>query len=445
MSKKTRKAIQSISSTSSDGIDLSRACPSDLTLDQISLDPAFATLLDPGDADELFKLLEEIERDGFRDAVVVARLPDGTLILIDGYRRYRIWSKNYNSDPARAPKIIVIDVPDRQAAELWIIRNQMCRRNLTDAQKIELALKYEPQIAKKANDNRKGGVRLKSDEGQQSVDTNSVLSEIAGVSRDTFCKGKKAFKQGTPDLIQSLKLGKISVNAAACAADLPPDVQNEIAKTGRCLRTQTPKAETPRVEIVASKMESPAANVASKSNEPRKLPYIARDVGMYCRALLSEFKQGHLTDFHSPSEVNELRSLFAALIQTLDATDPKLTTSASDQALALIPPLELRPVDKSSTPCKPVQILPKHLDPRRHADNDFAPESPAAATNAMFDEQGQKFLTFFNGLEPLIQSIRESAPSNFTNIDAHFRDVCKGAESLGTDLVLMVNVWKLRQ
>ena len=191
MSKKPRTADQTIPTIPPDVLDLPKARPSEVGLDKVTIDPKFANLLDPGDEKALLKLYEEIERDGFRDPIVAARLPDGSLILIDGHHRYRIWKKYYKCDPARAPQVVVIDFPDRESAELWIIRNQMCRRNIIPAQKIALVVKFEPLIAAKAEENRKRGVCLKSDEGQTSIDTNSVRGE--SVTRSQGISGGTIF------------------------------------------------------------------------------------------------------------------------------------------------------------------------------------------------------------------------------------------------------------
>lgn len=89
---------------------------------------------------------------------------------------------------------------------LWIISNQLSRRNLTSFQRSELALRLKPVISDKAKDNQsKGGNdaevgRQKSDKPYR---TDEKLGEIAGVSRDTIRNTETILNKGTKEDIQS--------------------------------------------------------------------------------------------------------------------------------------------------------------------------------------------------------------------------------------------------
>ncbi|MCX7422517.1 MAG: hypothetical protein NT013_23640 [Planctomycetia bacterium] len=92
----------------------------------------------------------------------------------------------------------------------WIIKHQLGRRNLTDSQRVILALKLRPALEAKAKENKKqsGGDRKNSN--AKSVSQNSdepilptkVVDEIAkaaGVSHDTVHKVEKVLASAAPD------------------------------------------------------------------------------------------------------------------------------------------------------------------------------------------------------------------------------------------------------
>ena len=81
---------------------------------------------------------------------------------------------------------------DGNAAQVWIIRNQFGRRNLTPYTRVELALRLEPLLAEKAKEKqirKPDSVRQKSAE-QTPIETRKELANVAGVSHDTIAKGK---------------------------------------------------------------------------------------------------------------------------------------------------------------------------------------------------------------------------------------------------------------
>ena len=419
MSKKPRTADQTIPTTPDDAIDLTQALPCSVSLDQVLIDMEFANLLDPGTDEELAELAESIRRDrGFRDAVVVWKIGEDKYLLIDGYRRYRVWVKYFNSDPALAPKVIEIDFPDRQAAELWIIRNQMTRRNLTDIQRIDLVRKYEPFIAAKAEENRKRGVRLKSDNGQKSVDTNAELAEMAQVGRDKFCKGKKVLENGTPELVQAVKKGKIKIHAAAQAVALPPEEQNEIARAAQSPKTQPKKSKTPRPAKAAPENKTLPEDAAMDQIRPCELTDMVSTLGRYSRGLLRDFKQGGTYHFDSPAKINELHSAMESLKQILGVNDPQPPSSASRPEAATAPAADPN-TDKSRAD------QPTHVDAE-------CPNTPVASVNMSAKEMAQADIDKrVSALESHIESawsekdrvmddIRASAPVNREAIETQF-------------------------
>ena len=102
----------------------------------IRSDAEFSALIPPLTDDERRQLEANILADGCRDPLVVWQEES---ILLDGHNRYRICRKHRIAFDVRRVRL-----PDRDAAKLWIIRNQLGRRNLTPDQASYLrGLEYE--------------------------------------------------------------------------------------------------------------------------------------------------------------------------------------------------------------------------------------------------------------------------------------------------------------
>ncbi|MGC8578321.1 MAG: DNA methyltransferase [Thermoproteota archaeon] len=123
-------------------------------MNKLKVLPEIKKLLFPLKDEELKLLEESIKKEGIRDPLVVWER-DGELILLDGYHRFEL-AKKYNLEY----KIVKRKFANVEEAKLWVLKNQLGRRNLTDEQrtyiigKIYEALKKEEHRPKKEN---KGG------------------------------------------------------------------------------------------------------------------------------------------------------------------------------------------------------------------------------------------------------------------------------------------------
>jgi hypothetical protein len=194
---------------------------------KIIIDPEFAALIPPLLAEELAGLEERLKREGCRDALVVWR---GQNVLLDGHHRYKLCGKL--RIPVRRAEI---DLPDRQAAIEWIIRNQLSRRNLTAGQRAELAIKIEPILAAKAKARQEKSrfsaeTTVPSKVEGTAIDTRADAAKQAGVDPKTVDKVKEIWAKGTPETKASLRAGKTTVAAAyrqATAAKKTPEPQTD--------------------------------------------------------------------------------------------------------------------------------------------------------------------------------------------------------------------------
>lgn len=191
------------------------------------IDPEFAEIIPPLTGQERELLEASLTREGCREPLVVWQ--QGR-ILLDGHNRLDICTRNGIPFSTRA-----VSLKNRDAARMWVLDNQLGRRNLSDIDRIALAAKREPLIKATAAKNR----RRRSDAPQNSaaqprpVETRVEAAATAGVSHDTYTKGKLVLEHGVPELVQAVRDGVTSIHAAAAVATLPPEEQQAAVRSGQ--------------------------------------------------------------------------------------------------------------------------------------------------------------------------------------------------------------------
>lgn len=255
-----------------------------LKLTDLSVDPEFKSLIPPLTEDEYAQLLDNIDRDGFREPITVW-LNHG--IVLDGHNRLAIWQSLYQNadDPKYEPAIVEMPFADRQAARDWIIRNQLGRRNLTPAARIELALLLKPGLVKQAKEN--SGTRTdlcqKSDGGSCAGRVDEQVAKAAGVSRDTVRKVEEVLASDDTETITDMRAGTISVNGAHKAV-------REAAGTAKPKQTFKPLREGDVIAAkeVVRKQVNGLVNRVRRASETvtTAIPRLSRDLRDHADELL---------------------------------------------------------------------------------------------------------------------------------------------------------------
>lgn len=174
----------------------------------LTVDPEFRDLIPPLNEEELKLLEESLVADGCESPLIVWKG-----VIIDGHNRYMICQKH--------------DIPfsiqekhfdTREEVMLWMLRNQLGRRNLNNYQRVELVLKFEP-LVKSAAEQRMLAGKVANPvptlaQGQTKGKTRDHLSEAAGVSHGTFAKAKKLVQSADEETKRELRAGKVTVNRA---------------------------------------------------------------------------------------------------------------------------------------------------------------------------------------------------------------------------------------
>jgi len=182
---------------------------------KLSIDPEFKRLIPPLSDDEFQQLEQNIlSRRKCWDAIM---LWDG--IIIDGHNRFYICVKHGIEFEVKE-----MCFASREDAKLWILENQLGRRNLTDAMRIELTLNKADMLREKAKANLSltGGDRKSEKSGftkgskavDEPINVHKAIAGEADVSHGTLQRYMRIKEDGSPALLEKVKSGEIKIGSA---------------------------------------------------------------------------------------------------------------------------------------------------------------------------------------------------------------------------------------
>ena len=198
---------------------------------QLKTDPEFKDLIPPLTKAEYHQLEQNIlTQNQCHNAIQIWKG-----IIIDGHNRYAI-CQEHNIPYRTAP----VSFKSRNDAKLWIITNQLGRRNLTDAARISLALSQATLLQEKARQNR----RIP---GAKPVHVRKTIAAWAGVSEHTVHKYLTIREVGSTELIGKVDSGQLKIGTAHKMLevttrlveeyqgdDIPRDMSSQPYKDGAC-------------------------------------------------------------------------------------------------------------------------------------------------------------------------------------------------------------------
>ena len=189
---------------------------------ELKIDPELKGLLPPLTDEEYKQLEKNIVDNGFDRNFPIMEWHG---YIADGHNRYSI-CKKHNIDPV----IGTLAYDTKEEVMEWMLDIQLGRRNLSPIQRIAVAEKYRPIYEKQALINkqvamqeaRKNNDKNKSEQFSQNssttvnnnkIDVRSKFAKTAGVSTDTYSKGKKILDSDNEELKQEVLSGEKSINA----------------------------------------------------------------------------------------------------------------------------------------------------------------------------------------------------------------------------------------
>jgi hypothetical protein len=226
-----------------------------LDIMDIRIDEGLRAYIDPLTEDEHEALERSLLAEGCRDALVLW----GDL-LVDGHNRYAICKKHGIEFQTRQNTAF----KSMEDVHLWMIENHLGRRSVSDFQRGVLALRKKeillartpPEGSAPADAAVADGVPAdgsppwdEDEAGASSADnaprlppniswtppvpSRQALARAARISSNTLGQIEKIQKEAAPELVQAVKAGAISINAAAAVASLPPERQAAAVAGGR--------------------------------------------------------------------------------------------------------------------------------------------------------------------------------------------------------------------
>jgi hypothetical protein len=226
----------------------------------ITINEELRSFIDPLTHNEYAALERSLLAEGCRDALVL-----WGEVLIDGHNRYDI-CKKHNIEFRTVQNTNFASLDD---VMLWVIDNHLARRSVSDYQRGVLALRKKDIVAARvaqraAEPDAPAAVDAPNVPESPPWNTREDVAKAARVSSNTISQIERIQKAATPELVEAVRSGTISINAAANVASLPEAVQKaavaggkkELQQMARQVREQKagsrpPKEKEPEADVEA--------------------------------------------------------------------------------------------------------------------------------------------------------------------------------------------------
>lgn len=216
----------------------------------ITINEELRSFIDPLTHNEYAALERSLLAEGCRDALVL-----WGEVLIDGHNRYDICNK-HNIEFRTVQNTGFASLDD---VMLWVIDNHLARRSVSDYQRGVLALRKKDivsaRVAQKAAEPEAAAASDAPKVPESPPwNTREDVAKAARVSSNTISQIERIQKAATPQLVEAVRSGTISINAAANVASLPEAVQiaavaggrKELQQAARQVREQKAGAKPPK-------------------------------------------------------------------------------------------------------------------------------------------------------------------------------------------------------
>lgn len=176
------------------------------------METKFENYVAPLSKNEFESLKCSIQQEGCRDALVTWHG-----IILDGHNRYRICT-----ELGIPYKTVEMEFEDEEHARLWMVQNQLARRNIKPFQKCEMVYPLEKIISeevlarkREANSKaRRGEDSEVSENLHKPQNTAKAIAEFIEISDRTWFKAKYVIENGDEELKSLVRSGKKSIHAA---------------------------------------------------------------------------------------------------------------------------------------------------------------------------------------------------------------------------------------
>ncbi|AJC22207.1 hypothetical protein [Pandoraea pulmonicola] len=254
----------------------------------VQINEELKAYIDPLTPDEYASLEQSLLAEGCRDALVL-----WGDVLVDGHNRYEICRK-HGIEFRTVQNTTFRSMDD---VHLWMIDNHLGRRSVSDYQRGVLALRKKTIIEARsaaAAPAQNGAEAAPADAEASSTHsakaatahtmalTRAALARAARLSSNTLGQIEQIHNAAAPELVDALKRGEVSINAAAAVSTLPQAAQvaavvagkqelRELARQVREARPVKPRKKKEEVELEEDDGTPPWDTSADPSEELARL------------------------------------------------------------------------------------------------------------------------------------------------------------------------------
>lgn len=254
----------------------------------VQINEELKAYIDPLTPDEYTSLEQSLLAEGCRDALVL-----WGDVLVDGHNRYEICRK-HGIEFRTVQNTTFRSMDD---VHLWMIDNHLGRRSVSDYQRGVLALRKKTIIearsaavpartdtpdAAPADAEASPKDSAKAATAHTMALTRAALARAARLSSNTLGQIEQIHNAAAPELVDALKRGEVSINAAAAVSTLPQAAQvaavvagkqelRELARQVREARPVKPRKKTEEVELEEDDGTPPWDTSADPSEELARL------------------------------------------------------------------------------------------------------------------------------------------------------------------------------
>ena len=206
----------------------------------VQINEELKAYIDPLTPDEYAALEQSLLAEGCRDALVL-----WGDVLVDGHNRYAICRK-HNIEFRTVQNLSFKSMDD---VRLWMIDNHLGRRSVSDYQRGVLALRKKTILeARTGSDNPAQAEAPPAASASDAAEatganasipahtmalTRAALARAARLSSNTLGQIEQIHTAAAPELVDAVKRGEVSINAAAAVSTLPQAAQVAAVVAGK--------------------------------------------------------------------------------------------------------------------------------------------------------------------------------------------------------------------
>jgi ParB-like chromosome segregation protein Spo0J len=222
-------------------------------------DHELALAFPPLKGEEYDRLKNDIKENGQREAITTYQGK-----IVDGRNRYRA-CKDLGIDP------IVEEWDGVGSLVSFVASKNLHRRHLSEGQRAMIVATLKPHFEGEARERMRAGKGMDPGANLPQGRTRDQLAKISHVSPRTIDAASKVLEDGAPELVESVRAGKVSVSAASALASLPHDEQREAVAGGKAkvsAKAKEARSRKPKQDRTNADKELPPAGPETKPEVP---------------------------------------------------------------------------------------------------------------------------------------------------------------------------------